>query len=73
MRNSKCKCSFTGARDTYEEQRASRELAGLDKFDDYPTRLRGHIGERVTQKVRERDVYLACIVLSNETGTVCGC
>ena len=47
---------FTGARGTYEERRASRELAGLDKFDDHCTCLKSHAGERMSQEVRERDV-----------------
>jgi hypothetical protein len=74
VRNSECECSFTGAWGTYEEQRASRELAGLDKFDDHPTGLRGHAGKREWLKEdRERDVYLTRIVLPYKTGTVCGC
>jgi hypothetical protein len=47
---------FTGAWGTYEERRASRELAGLDKFDDHCTRLKSHAGKRMSQEVRERDV-----------------
>jgi hypothetical protein len=39
MRNGEGKCGFTGAWGSYEEQRASRELAGLDKFDNHPTRF----------------------------------
>ena len=45
MRNSEGECGFTGAWGPYEEQRPSRELAGLDKFDNHPTRLKGHVVE----------------------------
>jgi hypothetical protein len=45
MRNGECECRFTSARGSYEEKRASRELAGFDKFDSHPTRLKGHVGE----------------------------
>jgi hypothetical protein len=39
--------SFTGSRGTDEEQRASRELAGLDEFDNHPTPLNGRVGKRM--------------------------
>ena len=53
MRYCECECSFTGAWGTYEEQRASREFAGLDKFDDHPTRLKGHVDESVDKTLRK--------------------
>ena len=72
MRNSEGECGFTGAWGSYEEQRAPRELAGLDKFDSHPTRLKGHVGESGGLRIQERDAYFAGIVLPYETGTVAG-
>jgi hypothetical protein len=70
MRNGECECRFTSARGSYEEKRASRELAGFDKFDSHPTRLKGHVGESGGYGAQERDAYFASIVLPYETGTV---
>jgi hypothetical protein len=72
MRNSEGECGFTRAWGSYEEKRASRELAGLDKFDSHSTRLKGHVGVSGSYGAQERDAYFACIVLPYETGTVAG-
>ena len=56
MRNSERERGFTSAWGSYEEQRASRELAGLDKFDNHPTRLKGHVGESRLRSPGKRHV-----------------
>jgi hypothetical protein len=53
MRDGECECGFTGAWRSYEEECASRELAGLDKFNSYPARLKGHFGESGGQEAQE--------------------
>lgn len=70
MRDGERECGFTSAWGSYKEKRASRELAGLNKFDSHPTRLKGNVGEGGGYGAQKRDAYFACIVLPYETGTV---
>lgn len=78
---------LAGAGCTNEEQRASREFARLYEFDDHTARLEASEREASAMVVvvvfiyleggalacESVDAYLAGVVLSYETGTVCGC